>query len=119
MTKDKNIEKKLLAPNEIDELISKKLKNEIEQELKAVKKVKKRIIEKDFKAVPSDMTFSKQCVYIAFNRNTKTESYINGVQADSLIGMKRDVRAQLLEKSVDSFSNGDYFVKFNSYSYFE
>lgn len=68
----------------------------------------------DFKSLPVAAIFSKLATYAVFNRITKHESFINGIQAESLIGLQNSLREKLLKKQTDSFLTSEYFVKFHS-----
>ena len=117
MTKNKdNIEKKLLCADEIDELISVKINRRIENEINQAKKEKTRTVINEFEQVPKSKTFSPKSVYPVFNRKTQRESFINGIQADSLIGLHQEIRNNLLERYCDNFTVGEYYVRFKAYT---
>lgn len=57
--------------------------------------------------------FSSRSVWKVFNRKTKQESDINGLQAESYVGMNVSLRERILSGELDSFLTGEYFVKFD------
>ena len=66
----------------------------------------------DLKKVPKDKIFSKDALYKIFNRNTKCETYINGVQAEALTGIQNNIREKLLKAELSAFTTDDSYVKF-------
>ena len=66
----------------------------------------------DLKQVPKEEIFSKNAVFRVYNRLNKTESLINGIQADAMIGIQSGVREKFLEKTLTAFSTDDAYVKF-------
>lgn len=112
MPKNDDIETSLLSGKSIDELIKQKINEEITVELEAARKSATITKINDFSKLPTAEVFSKSTTYLVFNRKTKQESYINGVQAESLIGMGLSTREKLIRKETDSFLTEDYYVKF-------
>ena len=47
-----------------------------------------------------------------FNRNTKCETFVNGIQADALIGIQNNVREKMLKGQLDAFTTESAYVKF-------
>lgn len=106
----KDMEQVLLSNASLDELI----KMKIEQEFKSKTKVKKTPpkIVKDLKDVPKDKIFAKTSVFRVYNRHNGTETFINGMQADALIGAQDNVRENFLNKTLSAFSTDDAYIKF-------
>lgn len=116
MKNSKEIEEKLLSDNSLNDLINKKLEEEVLKEMEESKQPKELIVIEDFSQVPEKKVFSKQTIYKVFNRKHKTENYLNGIQTDGLIGIRKDIRNNLLAKNTDNFSVNDYYVKFFNYT---
>lgn len=114
MPKNNDIEEILLKNASIDDLIRQKIDSEISLEIEQAKKpaLKEQIT--DFKKISPELVFSKAATYLVFNRITKQESYINGVQAESLIGIQPSLREKLQSKQTDCFLTENYYVKFYS-----
>ncbi len=110
--KRKMIEDALISGKTIDELIKIKLKEEIQSAFTKVKVKfeKKRVF--DIKSVPQSEIFGKKAVFKIFNKNNKTISYINGIQAESMLGMDNLTREKLLKGEAEVFSTDNSFVKF-------
>lgn len=106
---DKEIEQMLLNDDKYEQFI----KNKTEQEfLKAIQqKAPAQNDITDIKKVPKDKLFCANATYLVINKNSKTQSYINGIQAESYLVSQND-REKLLEGIIDSFVYGDYFIKF-------
>ena len=106
----KDIEKTLLSNASLDELINMR----IEQEFRANKvkpKASKKVVT-NIKEVPANKIFSKDSVFHVFNRKNGTETFINGLQADAMIGLQSGVREQFLNKNITTFSTEDAYFKF-------
>ena len=112
MRDNKDIEKMLLNNSSYEEIVKTKIENEFKQELKTVNKKRNKKLVTDIKKVPKDKLFSKDAVYSVMNKNSKTKSYINGVQADGYLGSQNSVRNNLLAGTADSFVSDNSFVKF-------
>lgn len=106
------LEQKLLNKTSIDELIKIKMEEELAEEYKKANSPQKKEIITDISKVPSKLIFSKQSVFKIFNRISKTETYINGVQAEGLLGLQNSVREKILAGRSDSFSTEKTYVKF-------
>jgi len=52
-------------------------------------------------------------VYKYFNRNTKCESFINGIQAEALIGLQNNIREKMLKGELNAFTTDDAYIKFD------
>jgi len=112
--KNKDVEEMLLSGASLDELIKMKIEQEFMQDMQ---KTKEKAIPKkytDIKKVPKDKIFSKDAVYKFFNRNTKCETYINGVQAEALIGVQNSVREKMLKGELSAFTTDNAYIKFDS-----
>lgn len=110
--KDNDIEEMLLNNASLDELIKMKIEKEFKNELKqAQQKPEKKIIT-DISQVPKSLIFSKAAVYRLFNRNTKQETFINGMQAESLIGIQHSIREKMSKGLISAFTTDDAYVKF-------
>ena len=66
----------------------------------------------EIKDVPKELIFSKLAIYKLFNRTTKQETFINGVQAEALIGLQNNVREKFLNGEMSAFSTDEAYVKF-------
>lgn len=105
-------EKMLLTGKSIDELIQMKIQQDykaIQEKIKNVPKVRK--IE-NISEVPKSLIFSKQSVYKVFNKTNGTESLVNGIQAEAMLGMQESVRDSLLAGRIGAFISGDSYVEF-------
>lgn len=60
--------------------------------------------------------FSANTLYEILDRTTRERSFINGVQAEGLVGLNHDIRYNLVNKRSDSFTAWGYFVKFFSHT---
>ena len=106
----KDMEQVLLNNATLDELI----KMKIEQEFMA-EKPKTKIAQKvvtDLKEVPKEVIFSKDSVFRVYNRLSKTETFINGMQADAMIGAQTGIREKFFDKVLTAFSTDDAYIKF-------
>ena len=89
---DKDTEEMLLTGASLDELIKLKIEQEFMQDIQKSKIKPKPKKYTNIKDIPRDKIFSKEAVYKFFNRNTKCETYINGMQAEALIGCQNHIR---------------------------
>lgn len=110
-----DIEKMLLSGISLDELIKQKMNDEISLEILASKAPQSLGVVTDFDMVPITQIFSLQAVYKVFNRKTRAESFLNGIQAEGLIGLNSSIRRKLTHRETDCFLIDDYFVKFYSF----
>lgn len=113
MKHNDDIENALLSNSTLDELIKKKISDEIDKEISDSKNARHNTKIEDFKKLAKEAIFSKSAIYKVFNRLTKQESFINGQQAESLIGIDPNIREKLVSQDDDSFLTGDYYVKFH------
>ncbi len=106
------IEDALLSGKSLDELIKMKMKEEIKSAFQKIstKFEKKRIT--DLKSVPKEYVFSKNSVFKKFNKRNNTISYINGIQAEGLLGLDDNSREKLQRGDIEVFSTDNAFVKF-------
>lgn len=113
--KDDDIEEMLLSSASLDDLIRMKIEAEFQDEIKKSKELKARQQKKVYtkiNQVPKEYIFSKQAVYKFYNRHTKLETYINGVQAEALLGLQNNIRNKILNGEMSTFSTDDAYVKF-------
>jgi len=106
------IEDALLSGKSLDELIKLRMKEEIKSAFQkvSVKFENKRIT--DIKSVPKKYIFSKNAVYKKFNKRNNTISFINGIQAEGMLGLDENSREKLINGEIDVFSTDSAFVKF-------
>lgn len=110
--KNHEVEERLLNNASLDELIKMKIEKEFMEDMK---KSKEKIPTKTYtniKDLPSDKIFSKFSVFRYFNRNTKCETFVNGIQADALIGIQNNVREKMLKGELNAFTTETAYVKF-------
>ena len=106
----KDIEKTLLSNASLDELIKMRIEQEFRSGASKPKAAKKAVLE--IKDAPADKIFSKDSVFHVFNRKNGTETFINGLQADAMIGLQSGIREQFLNKNITTFSTEDAYFKF-------
>ena len=111
MKEDKNIEQILLNDEEYEKFSTRKIENDFVQEIDKSKNKTSEIIT-DIKLVPKYKLFSKDAIYLVMNKNSKTKSYVNGIQAEGFLGNQISTREKFLTGEIDSFVKDDYFVKF-------
>lgn len=114
MTKkdEQDVEQRLLSHASLDELIKMKMEEELNAEIQKSKEKPKLQIVTDISKVPTDLIFSKVAVYKVFNRINKTESYVNGLQAEAMLGLQISVREKIKTGQMDAFSTESAYVKF-------
>lgn len=106
------LEQRLLNNASLDELIRMKMEEEINAEFeKSKEKPEKKILSK-ISEVPTDLIFSKKAVYKVFNRVNKVQTYINGLQAESMLGLQSAVRNKIKMGLMEAFSTDTSYVKF-------
>lgn len=116
--KDKeDIEQILISETSIDELIKRKIEEEFITELEKSKHMPETKTETELAKVPKKLIFSKDAIYKVFNRITKSQTYINGVQAEALVGMQNNVREKMLKGEQSTFTTDDAYVKFERITY--
>ena len=109
---DKEIEQKLLKEVSLDELIKQKMEEELAAEMEKARTVPKKQVITEISKVPKEMIFSKKAIYKIFNKVNKTESFLNGLQAEALLGLQNSVRAKIRAGEMDAFSTDNAYVKF-------
>lgn len=113
MKKDENeVEQRLLSHASLDELIKMKMEEELNNELKKAKEKPQKQVITDISKVPTELIFSKKAVYRIFNRTNKTETFINGLQAEALLGVQNIIREKIKNRHMDAFSTDNAYVKF-------
>jgi hypothetical protein len=106
---------KYLKNTDIDKLIEQKIECEIQQEIDDANKIKEITLIKDFSKVPRDKVFDNSATYKVFNRKTKKEAFINGPQAESLLGLNKSIRDDIENGYIDNFTMNEYYVRFHIY----
>mgnify|MGYP001805961041 CR=1 FL=1 len=113
MKKDENeLEQRLLSQSSLDDLIKMKMEEELKAEFKKSKEKPQKETITDISKVPTNLVFSKQAVYKMFNRKNKTETYLNGLQAEAMLGLQTAIREKIKSGKMDAFSTEDAYVKF-------
>ena len=114
MKKDEtDMEQRLLSHASLDDLIKMKMEEELKAEFeKSNEKPKKQIIT-DIAKVPKNLIFSKYAVYKMFNRINKLETYLNGLQAEAMLGLQTVIREKIKSGQMDAFSTESAYVKFD------
>ncbi|HNW26656.1 MAG TPA: hypothetical protein PLG15_00140 [Candidatus Gastranaerophilaceae bacterium] len=109
---EKEIEQKLLSEVSLDELIKKKMEEEIKHEFEISKQKPQKNLITDITKVPPHLIFSKAAIYKIFNRLNKTQTFINGIQAEAMLGLQNSLRDKIRLGQIDAFSTQDAYVKF-------
>lgn len=114
MKKEEEIsnEARLLSQTSLDDLIKMKMEEELKNEFAKSKIEPKKEVITDITKVPLDLIFSKGAVYKMFNRINKSETYLNGLQAEAMLGLQNNVREKIKSGQMDAFSIEDAYVKF-------
>lgn len=112
MKENKDIEKMLLNNSSYEAIMKSKLEQEFKQELRIANRKNNKKLITDIKKVPKDKIFSKEAVFSVINKNSKTKSYINGVQAEGYLGSQKVARENLLSGVSDAFVSENSYVKF-------
>ncbi len=110
--KNNNAEERLLNNASLEDLIKMKIEREFMNDLKKSREKKALKTYTNIKDVPSEKIFSKMSVFRYFNRQTMCETFVNGIQADALIGLQNDVREKMLKGELSAFTTDDAYVKF-------
>ena len=115
MKKSKDLTEEILMKNKsLDELIKLKMQEELKNAFNTRVGNNSKTLITDIKDVPVDNIFTKRATFKVFNKETKVETLVNGLQAEALIGMQNDVREKFRRKETDIFSTDNLFVKFES-----
>ena len=112
MKQNSNAEEILLSGKSLDELIKIKMQQQMEEEIKNSKKKKESYLERDISKVPKDMILSSKSIFKVFSKSTKSESFISGLQADGFLGLRDDLRLQVLNGELSTFEIDDAFISF-------
>ena len=122
--KNSDAEALLLSNASLEDLIKMKIEKEFMNDLKKffedLKKSKEKPIPKTYtniKDLSKDKIFSKYSIYKFFNRKTGCETFINGIQADALIGLQTNVRSKMLKGELNAFTTDDAYIKFEKAEY--
>ena len=93
MEKNEKLEQKLLN-NQLSFDYESELKNQINKEIECARQLREKtdtyIVETDFSKLSKEDKFDKNTIYRVFNRKQKTETYVNGEQAQNLIKYTSD-----------------------------
>lgn len=108
----KLVEQVLLSGASLDELIKMKMQEELKQAFKNKKQNLKKLKITEIVKAPKEKIFSKNAVYKVLNKITYEENYINGIQAEALIGLQNNVREKLKQGTIDVFATDNSYVKF-------
>ena len=101
----------------LDDLIRMILEAEFIEEMILANELNSKKVKKTYtniKDVPREYIFSKAAVYKYYNRHTKCETFINGIQADALLGLQSNIRQKIAAGELSTFSTDDAYVKFES-----
>ncbi len=112
MKNKKDLEDILINKTTMDDLINMKIEKEFMHEMSDAGRQKKKKVITDIKQVPKGLLFSKNAVFRLFNRNTKTETTINGLQAEGMLGLQNSVREKLLKGETGTFATEDAYIRF-------
>ena len=113
--KDEDIEEMLLSQASLDDLIKMKIEAEFKDEMQRAKELEAQRQPRVYKKIseaPKEYIFSKYAVYKFYNRRTKLETYINGLQAEALLGLQNNIRNKILNGEMSTFSTDDAYIKF-------
>lgn len=105
-------EQRLLNHASLDELIKMKMEKELQDEIDKLKETPQKQVITDITKVPSELIFSKKAVFKIFNRINKTETYLNGMQAEAMLGVQNAIREKIRSGQLDVFSTDTAYVKF-------
>lgn len=118
MKKETNdAEQRLLSNASLDELIKMKMEEELKAEIEKSKQKVEKAVVTDISKVPTELIFSKFATYRMFNRTNKSETFLNGVQAEALLGLQTSVREKIQSGQMDAFSTDNAYVKFEKVEY--
>lgn len=113
MKKETNdAEERLLQNKSLDELIKLKMEEEMKNEIENSKITPEKRIISTILEVPANMIFSRQSVFKVFNRKNRTETYVNGVQAEALLGTQTNTKEKIKSGITDTFSTENLYVRF-------
>jgi hypothetical protein len=106
------MEQMLLNNASLDDLIKMKIEKEFKHEMEKSRKKPEKKTYIEISEAPKNLIFSKYAIYRVFNRNTKCESFINGLQAEGMLGMQDAVREKIAQGLLNAFTTEDCYVKF-------
>ena len=109
---EKDLEERLLSHTSLDDLIKMKMEEEIRAEFEKSNQKQQMVMITDISKVPTHLIFSKSAVYKMFNRINKSETYLNGVQAEAMTGLQSNIREQIKDGKMDAFSTDSAYIKF-------
>ena len=112
MKKNKEIEEILLNDSAFEQAVKAKIERDFNKELEDIKASKKVDYILEIKDVPAGKLFTKNAIFEVINKNSKTQSFINGVQAEGFLGTQYSDREKLLNGEIKSFVSGSNFIKF-------
>ena len=110
--KNNDAEVLLLNNASLEDLIKMKIEKEFMEDLKKSKEKPEKQILTEIKNLPKDKIFSKYATFRYFNRNTGCETFINGIQAEALIGLQNNIREKMLKGELSAFTIDDAYIKF-------
>ena len=110
--KDEDIEQMLLNNASLDDLIKVKIEKEFKEAQGKENLKPQQVTICDISKVPSELIFSKESVFKIFNKKTKIQTFISGLQAEALLGIQNSVREKMLRGKTASFATDDAYVKF-------
>ncbi len=110
--KNTDAEQMLLNNASLDELIKMRIEKEFLNDMKKSKENPPKKVYTEIKTLPKDKIFSKHSVYKYYNRDTGCETFINGVQAEALIGIQEQVREKMLKGDLSAFTTDNAYIKF-------
>ena len=116
---DNNTEQMLLNDISFEDLIRKKIEQEFANDIKSSQKHKEIKKVTDISKAPKYLIFSTKSVFKLFNRKTGVETYINGVQAEALLGVRNNIREKVSQGQLSAFAANDVYVKFEFVKYSE
>lgn len=110
--KNNEVEQMLLNNSSLDELIKIKIEKEFLNDMKKSKEKPIKKVYTEIKNIPRDRIFSKYSVYKYYNRDSGCETYINGIQAEALIGIQNHIRDKMLAGELSAFTTENAYIKF-------
>lgn len=109
---EKDTEQRLLSNASLDELIKMKMEEELKFEIDKSKQQPEKTVIKEISKVPTELIFSKHATYRMFNRTNKSETFLNGIQAEAMLGLQNGIREKIKSGIMDAFSTDNAYVKF-------
>lgn len=103
-------EKMLLTGKSIDELIQIKIEEDYKTLLNKPKPKEVKI--ENIANVSAENVFSKNSVFKVFNKKTGLECFINGIQAESMLGMQEKTRESIQKGITKAFVTDEAYVEF-------